>query len=261
MSSSGGPVGDMNGPYYHQMAVARTSDGLTLRDHRRVLEHASVPDGVRLSDGSIRVYYVNGEDNGVWVGVLSDSSFTPLGPISINGVSRPQGIVDPDASLVEGRVRLAYLGGFGSPTSGATRAMCLADSQDGVTFRVVSRAFPVATGEPLTDPSITQLRSGAWLMAMSNGNQTVLARSGDGLTFSEYARASYGGVPEVSTLADGRVRLYVCAAGIESYVSADEGGTWTRERTVVTGESTGSRLVCDPSSVAGTDFFVYKTAQ
>lgn len=261
MSSSGGPIDDMNGPYYHQMAVARTSDGLTMRDHRRVLEHASVPDGVRLPDGSIRVYYVNGADGSVWVGVLSDSAFSPIGAISINGVSRPQGVVDPDASMVGGRVRLAYLSGFGPPAAGATRAICLADSQDGVNFIVVSRAFYVTTGELLTDPSIIQLRSGTWLMAMSNGNQTVLARSGDGLSFSEYARVSYGGVPEITTLADGRVRLYVCASGIESYVSSDEGGTWMREGTVMTGEPTGTRLVCDPSVVVGTDRFVYKTAR
>ena len=69
-----------------------------------------------------------------------------------------------------------------------------------------------------------------------------------------------GGVPEVTTTADGRVRLYVCAQGIDSYVSSDEGATWSRERTVVSGSATGSRIVCDPSMVAGTNQFVYKVA-
>lgn len=31
-------------------------DGITLTDARQVIDHASVPDGVRLPDGSVRVY-------------------------------------------------------------------------------------------------------------------------------------------------------------------------------------------------------------
>ena len=56
-------------------------------------------------------------------------------------------------------------------------------------------------------------------------------------------------------LDDGRVRLYVCNRGIESYVSRDLGTTWQYEASVI---STGG-LACDPSRVAGTDLFVYKT--
>jgi hypothetical protein len=242
------------------MAVARTTDGLAMSDHHIVFEHASVPDGVRMADGTIRVYYVNGADGGVWAGNLSDDAFQPIAPITINGVVRPQGVVDPDAFLVAGRIRLAYLAGLGPPSSSAARAMCLADSADGINFTVVSKALDVATGDGLTDPSVTQLRTGGWLMAISAGMRTVLARSFDGTTFSEYARVTYGGVPEITTLPDGRVRLYVCAQGIDAYVSGDEGQTWTRERTVLTGVPTGSRITCDPSMVAGTDVFVYKVA-
>jgi hypothetical protein len=92
-------------------------------------------------------------------------------------------------------------------------------------------------------------------MALSAGQQTVLARSGDGLTFVQSSRVTFGGVPELALRADGRVRLYVCARGIVSYVSADEGATWEAEATVVPGPG----LLCDPSLVAGTDVFIYKT--
>lgn len=258
-SSPVGPVNDPNGPFFHQMATARTVDGRAMQNARIVLDHASVPDGVRMADGTIRVYYVNGADGGVWVGRLTDASFEPIGPISINGITRPQGMVDPDAYLVSGRVRLAYLAGLGPASSTSPRAMCLADSPNGVSFTVVSTAFRVSAGELLTDPSVTRLSSGAWLMAISAGMRTVLARSNDGLAFSEEARVSFGGVPEVTTLADGRVRLYVCAQGIESYVSNDEGRSWTREGVVLTGTPV-LRIVCDPSLVAGTDVFVYKVA-
>jgi hypothetical protein len=127
-----GPVNDPSGPYYHQVAVGRTTDGRSVSDPVTVLDHASVPDGVRLVDGSLRVYYVNGADGGVWVARLDDSRATPLGPISIDGVQAPAGVADPDATaLSDGRVRLAYLSSFGPPGSTRVRAMCLADSTDG----------------------------------------------------------------------------------------------------------------------------------
>lgn len=257
---SPGPVTDASGPFFHQVVAARTDDGVTLREARRVLEHASVPDGVRLADGSIRIYYVNGAENGVFVARMDGDSVSPIGPIWIDGVLRPLGVVDPDAvRLPDGRIRLAYLAGFGGPGSESPRAICLADSTDGERFTLVGAALTFPPGDPTTDPSLVQLRSGAWLMALSRGQTTVLARSGDGRTFTTGETLGFGGVPELSRLDDGRLRLYVCAAGIESYVSSDDGSTWTREATVVNPPS-GGGVVCDPSRVAGTDVFLYKTA-
>jgi hypothetical protein len=45
----------------------------------------------------------------------------------------------------------------------------------------------------------------------------------DGVARSAGDTLTFGGVPEITALADGRVRLYVCANGIESYASADGG--------------------------------------
>lgn len=255
-----GPITDPAGPFFHQVVAAQTSDGITIRDARQVLDHASVPDGVRLTDGSLRVYYVNGAEGAVWVARLDADGATPIGPISINGVVRPQGVVDPDATrLPDGRIRLAYLSGFGAPGSSATRAMCLADSTDGERFTVAGAAITFGVGDTTTDPSLLQLRSGNWLMAMSRGQMTVLARSSDGVSFTIGETLTFGGVPELALLGDGRVRLYVCANGIESYVSASDGAAWQREAMVVTPSGAG-RIVCDPSSIAGTEVFLYKTA-
>ncbi len=257
---SPGPVTDPSGPFFHQVVAARTDDGVSLREARQVLDHASVPDGVRLSDGSIRIYYVNGAESGVWVARMDGENVSPIGPISIDGVLRPLGVVDPDAvRLPDGRIRLAYLAGFGGPGGESPRAICLADSTDGERFTVVGAALMFPPGDSTTDPSLVQLRGGAWLMALSRGQTTVLARSGDGRTFTTGETLGFGGVPELSLLDDGRLRLYVCAAGIESYVSSDGGSTWTREATVVDQPSAGG-IVCDPSRVAGTDVFLYKTA-
>lgn len=81
---------------------------------------------------------------------------------------------------------------------------------------------------------------------------TLIARSGDGLVFEEEQRLSIGSVPELS-LADGVLRLYVCSeGGIVAHASPDDGRTWEREARV-------TEVGCDPSRVAGTDLFVYKT--
>jgi hypothetical protein len=253
-SAPAGPITDPNGPFYHRVAVGRTSDGTRVTDTLHVLEHASVPDGVRLPTGDILIYYVDAADNSLGVASLAGSVATPLGAISLNGIPRPNGIVDPDVQVVGGRVRLFYLGGFGNPGSANPRAMCLAESSDGRNFTVVGPALTFST-ELWTDPSVVPLAGGGWLMAVSAGTNTVLARSSDGLTFTAGERLTFGGVPELAALADGRVRLYVCAQGIVSYLSADRGASWVREGTVLN----PGGLVCDPSLVAGTDIFVFKT--
>jgi hypothetical protein len=101
---------------------------------------------------------------------------TPLGPISLNGIARPAGVVDPDATaLADGSIRLAYLGGFGPPESRTERAICLADSSDGQNFTVLGTALRFPAGDLNTDPSLTALADGSWLMAISRGQQTEFA--------------------------------------------------------------------------------------
>jgi hypothetical protein len=255
----GGPVTDPGGPYYHQVAVASTTDGVTLTAPWQALDHASVPDAAVGPGGIPLVYYVNGADGPVWIARLLDDSANVVGPLVLDGIARPAGVVDPDATrLPDGRIRLVYLSGFGSPGSNVRRAFCIAESPDGVHFTVVQRALWVPAN--FTDPSVTQLADGTWLMGISLGGQTVLARSSDGYGFAVFDTLSVGGVPEVHALADGRVRLYVCRNGIESYLSVDRGATWTREATVVPSGVLGRRIVCDPSLVADAGLFVFKTA-
>lgn len=120
-SGQSGPVTDPNGPFFHQMAVATTDEGTAIRDAQIVLDHASVPDGTRMPDGGVGVYYVNGADGSVWLARLFGGSASPVGAISLDGVARPQGVVDPDAiRLPSRRIRLFYLSGFGPPTGGQT---------------------------------------------------------------------------------------------------------------------------------------------
>jgi hypothetical protein len=258
-----GPITDPNGPYYHSVAIARTTDGVRLTNAHVVLDHASVPDGVARSSSDVLVYYVNGAMGYTWVGQTTDgASLNPLGPLTLNGVSNPAGVVDPDAfRLPDGRIRLAYLAGLTAPSNPTPRAICLADSTDGMNFTVVGSAYDIPTGYTITDPSLARLADGSWLMALSRGQQTVMARSADGLRFTVYDTLSFGGVPELTALADGRVRLYVCASGIASYTSANNGQSWAREASVAPPGTLGARIVCDPSYVPDAGLFVFKIAQ
>ena len=266
-SGTRSPDGPRNQPYLARALYAliptpsddvlrmTVDEGWRLYMNPEWLAAASVPDGVRAPDGRVLVYYVNGAQHGVWVGVASATGWSPLGPITIDGVPDPLGIVDPDAYRVGGRIRLAYLANFTSPSE---RAICLAESEDGVSFRTLGLAVDLRTAGTVTDPSVVQLPNGSWLMALSSGQTTRLARSADGLTFTLGESLTYGGVPELALTDDGAVRLYVCAGAIVAYRSPDA-ATWQREQAVVTRGPNGSMLVCDPSRVAGTDLFVFKT--
>ena len=259
-SASGQPINDPNGPYGHQTVIAHTTDGLTMTNAHQVLDHASVPDGVRRADGTVLVYYVNGAAGATHVARIVADSAQPLGPITVDGVVSPAAIVDPDVQSVPGgAVRMFYLNGFGPPNSGVPRAMCSADSQDGIHFTTRGAAFEWSGSEQFTDPSVVPLADGSWLMAISLGQQTVIARSSNGLTFAREATLSFGGVPELAIAPDGAVRLYVCQGGITAYRSTDGGRAWTRERTVMGPGFNGHPIVCDPSLVAGGGLFVFKT--
>jgi hypothetical protein len=257
---TGAPITDPSGPYYHQVVVAQTTDGLTLTGLKQVLDHASVPDGVRRADGSVLVYYVNGAQGYVWVARLEGDSARVLGQITVDGVANPAGIVDPDAMLLaDGRVRLTFFWGFGASTGSTTKAMCIAESSDGINFTMKGTAFTFAASESLTDPSLLALADGTWLMAVSQGGNTIIARSTDGLTFTREATFTFGGVPELARAPDGALRLYVCKGAINAYRSTDAGRTWSFERAVVNPPVNGHQIVCDPSLVAGAGVFVFKT--
>ncbi len=256
----GAPINDPSGPYYHQVVVAQTTDGLAMTGIKQVIDHASVPDGVRRADGSVLVYYVNGAQGYTWVARFEGDTARVLGQITIDGMPNPLGVVDPDAVLLpDGRIRLAFFWGFGAPGTALARAMCIAESSDGINFTMKGTAFPIGTTETLTDPSLLALQDGTWLMAISAGQNTLIARSADGLTFTREATLTYGGVPELSRAPDGAVRLYVCRGGITAYRSTDAGRSWTLERTVISPPVNGHQIVCDPSLVAGAGLFVFKT--
>ena len=251
-TSTSGPVTQL---FSHTIVIGSTTDGLNVTGLTEVLPRASVPDGVVLPDGSVGIYYVDATTHAVWLSRLTGTTLVPVSAITIDGVPAPEGVVDPDATNLGNRVRLAYLAGFADPW--AVRAMCLADSDDGINFQSVSVAWELGVGATQTDPSLVRLPSGTWLMAIGDGHTTRIGQSSDGLSFSQISTMTAGGVPELSLTPEGRPRLHVCQLdGIGSHVSADGGFTWTEEGLVVSPNRFPGRIICDPSYVPAAELFI-----
>jgi len=247
----GQPIEDPNGPYFHNAVLAMISDGTDISEVENLYDHASVPDGA-LVNGEARVYFVNGADASLWTTPLEDTGSAE--PITLNALSYPMGLADPDAVPIEGGVRLFFL-----ERTQSTASICVAQSVDGVNFTMVGRALSLPEASNLTDPSVVPLGDGSWLMALSHGSQTRLARSSDGWSFTlDEGELNVGGVPELS-VADGQLRLYTCQAGNIVSLTSSDAEDFVSEGTVVNAGDVGSPSVCDPSRIEGTDRFVFKT--
>lgn len=253
--------------YFHQVYRAFSSDGVAfVPEGVLLLDHASVPDAVLRADGETWVYFVNGERgrHGIWAAREGDlGKWEVVGRVLLNGKFNGNA-VDPDILLLpDGRYRLFYYEGYfvDAPPVGREPAHPLfsAISEDGLNFTVERQVISV---ENATDPSVAQLPNGNWLMAISQGSRTLLAVSRDGYEFRlTGVTVQDGGVPELTVLPDGHVRLFVTGDGIESLVSDDGGQSWQKERGPRIRGSRG-RIVADPSVVAlpdGTWVMYYKT--
>jgi hypothetical protein len=254
-------VTDPNGPFFHQVVIGASTNGRAVTGAAQVLDHASVPDGVVTAGGSIAIYYVNGQDGAIWVGRYDGFSLIPVSPIYLNGIRAPEGAADPDVQLLpSGDIRMVYLGGSGEPSDANPYGICIADSDDGTHFTVRSVAMMApGAATQLTDPSMVRLADGRWLMALSEGNRTAIARSADGYTFARDTSFAIGGVPELAIVSETGLRVYTCGNGIVSFQSSNNGRTWQNEGSVVQSPFNSKPLVCDPSLVPGADLFVFKT--
>ena len=216
------------------MESATSADGLNFTPGARVLlEHASVPDGIRRPDGKVWVYYVNGQpgQHAIFIAERQkDGSLKPIDCVRIDG--RVEGnAVDPDIVLrPDGSYQLFYFIGWfvGSkpPPGPRTHDIYTAVSEDGVHFKQASLAIEVSNGG--TDPTSLRLEDGSWLMAIAHPEGILLARSDDGLTFSLTDQSFPEGGPELWRFPD-RVRLYIKAQNLLIYATTDGGASWSLE--------------------------------
>jgi hypothetical protein len=108
--------------------------------------------------------------------------------------------------------------------AGDPHCILSAVSDDGVSFTLEEGVR--FEDNVITDPEV--VRTGdQWLMFLSLGQRTLLARSADGLRFErdESFNLPGGGVPGAVVLPDGRVRIYQCSReGVSSVVFDPKNG-------------------------------------
>ncbi len=244
----------------HQVGSATSPDGLTwTRDEGIRIPRASVPCAINDDDQRVLIYYVQppdqpGRPETVACSVSTDGTrFERDLSFQIEGLSTLKAV---DPSILkddDGRFRLYYLASNhpGDPAAGPNpHAIHMALSDDGIRFRETASVFE---HPDLVDPDVFRFQD-QWLMYVFARNETVIARSTDGLRFQYEGPLSPPGWGTTApvTLADGRLRLYAfdqrtpSGNTVRSFLSTD-GVNWTAEP--------GERLRANPGEQI-TDPFV-----
>jgi hypothetical protein len=184
-----------------------------------------VSDG-RHSDkpGSEKLARLFSSDGGeTWSGARSVEIFWPN--MQARGVIREPSVVQ----LEDGRLRMYYYLENAKGVSTPNHAIGSAISMDGVKFTPEDGHRLELEG--VTAPEV--IRVGAeWMMFTSRGGRTALAKSGDGLVFTEEPSFKFqrGGGLGAALLADERVRLYFTDVdGVGSSVWNRENGRFETE--------------------------------
>lgn len=269
LSNSPGKVSSINnpnGPYYHQIYAATSSDGLTWQKQGKMLfDHASVPGAV-VKNNKIYLYFVDASFDEDQLSVVTSTdngqTFTEKQKVTVQDTPS-YAIVDPHPQLVDGKIRLYY---FSSPVAPGEEKeptsyqIYSASSNDGVNFDNPQVAF--SNQQIITDPDVFQTDTD-WRMFVSEGTQLLLAISTDGgLTFQQDENFSWdkGGVCDTIKMG-GVFRTYFCGQGGILSATGAETGKLIQE-TGVRLESENDQIICDPSVVQlpdGSYLMFYKT--
>lgn len=247
------PIGDPNGPFYHNVHTAASNDGLRYSGGAtQILNHASVPDATLLPSGQIVIYAVDGaarSKSGVMVAASDDQGKTwSAGSMQLNS-SRQGGVADPQVILTDsGQLRLYYIVFSGPPAPGqpptGVNKVYSATSSDGINF----------TEEPgvrfeyaqITDPDVIKIND-LWFMYAAQGQKQIYATSPDGLSFGyKGITRERGSVSKTVPIGDDKYRQFYCVGGISSS-STSNGISWTDEG--VNLSAPAGKIICDPSPI------------
>jgi hypothetical protein len=246
-------VPDPNGPAFHQVLIAQSSDGLAWQtDNRVIIDQASVPEGLRLADGRLVIYAVDGTALGgpglVYAESKDEGKTWTCGKVNIQGA-------DPDVvTLPDGRIRLYYVEfpfGPNPPPPGSAQSnqpnrVKSAISSDGRNFTAEDGMR--LEGIQYTDPDVIRI-GGDWFMYISTGMTAWAAQSSDGLNFKLIGKVNETGAVSGSfVFPNGTVRHYFCGrGGIQSAISADGKSAWKEETGVRIRLNPSIKIACDPS--------------
>lgn len=242
---------DLNGPYYHQIYMATSKDGVTWEKQDKMLfDHTSVPGAV-IRDGIIYLYFVDasGEEDQLSVAISKDLGKTfEKKKVKIEG-EESENAVDPHPELVNNQIRLYYFGGFyqgGKPSQDDKHKIYSAISDDGINFKNPQFAYQ---DYEITDPDVFSTDKD-WRMLVTKGSSIDLSISTDGgITFKKVDGFvwSKGGVVDTFKF-DNTYRTFYCGQkGIESATGAELGNlTMENIISIPTGSFKG---ICDPSVI------------
>ncbi len=261
------PFNDAKGPFYHNVNVASSSDGVHFANgERQILNKASVPDAIKLPSGQLVIYAVDGatrSQSGVLMAVSDDEGATWKSGSMQLSASRQGGVADPQIILTDGeQLRLYYIVFPGPPTPGqpptGVNKVYSATSADGINFTEEQGVrFEYSQ---ITDPDVIKIGE-TWFMYAAQGPKQIYATSSDGLSFSyKGTTRQNGSVSKTVAVGDGKYRQFYCADGISSSTTTD-GLSWTDEG--VSLSSPGGKIICDPSPVKLSDnswLMIYKIA-
>jgi hypothetical protein len=261
------PFNDPNGPFYHKISIASSTDGLSFDKEGEILiEKASVPDAVELPDGRIFLYAVDGGNrsmSGLLVGISDDKGQTwQFGSLKIE-TARTQRSVGADPEIVllsDGTFRLYYIV-FNMMTPSQTpqdNKVMSATSTDGINF-TEEEGVRFEYGN-ITDPDVV-LINGTWYMYLSQGARLIAATSNDGFDF-KYSKTirEDGSVSNTVHLDNETWRQFYCSSGIKSAISTD-GINWEQDNGYRL-EPEKDEFICDPVPIKidGNWIMIYKVA-
>lgn len=260
------PIGDKNGPFYHDVYTASSTDGLHFTaSGNKIAEHASVPDAIKLPSGQLVFYAVDGAQrskSGVLMGVSGDNGKTwKLGSMQLSGVSG--GIADPQITITDsGQLRLYYLVFPGPPVPGqppaSVNTVDSSTSTDGINF--TKESGDRLEYAQITDPDVIKIGS-TWFMYAAQGQKQIYATSSDGLSFSyKGVTRQQGSVSKTVSTSGDKYRQFYCDKGISSSITSD-GISWTDEGANLAAPA--GKIICDPSPVQlddGSWLMIYKVA-
>ena len=266
-----------DGPFNDEVFGAVSADGVNFKVLAGpFFSHASVPDVLELekdcpvgSKGTLILYFVDFSEvigpgsEGISMATSKDGiNWSGKNKITIEGKVNKGAAVDPSViQLPDGRIRLYF---FGSDITQGDPARHPGDhniysaiSDDGINFKLESG---VRFSAPfITDPEVIRTDD-EWLMFLSRGAQTLLARSDDGLDFAldNDFYLEIGGVPGAVALHDGRVRVF--ATGRDGIISAVFNPDLNSAPAIEAGNRIGrgtAAIVADPAVIIRSDGMHY----
>ncbi len=260
------PFHDPNGPFYHTVKLATSTDGIIFTDTgKTILDKASVPDAIKLSDGTILIYAVDGSNrsnSSMLVAQSKDNGTTwKVASLQLKTNRSDATGVDPDVVWDNGKLRLFYIiFGFTSsqqkPAQGekTVNKIYTATSTDGINFSEEDE--PVFDDENITDPDVIKIGD-KWFAYISQGPKNILALLGDDFKF-QYNKVirEMGSISNTVEIVAGEYRQFFCKNGISSAISSD-GYSWSGE-VVSLAAPTGGKIICDPAPIkVGSQWLLY----